>query len=197
MNGYERRKERKKENIRQAALELFKTYGFAKVTVNDVARKAGVSPVTIYNHFGSKEKLVYEVVKALFVNTLEKYRGIIMGEGTFIEKLELMVFDKKDILNQFQGELIQATIQNNPEMQTFFEDIWKQEVNQLMVDFFREGQRQGYVDPELSQEAMLAYYEILRRGIFASSQLVDAEQNAKLMNELMSLVLYGLVGKKG
>jgi len=58
-----------------------------------------------------------------------------------------------------------------------------------------EGKRQGYVSHELSQEAILAYYEILRRGIFATSSLVNTEHNVKLMRELMSLFLYGLVGR--
>ena len=53
MDGFNRRKEQKKESIRRAALELFKVYGFKKVSINDIASKAGVSQVTIYNHFGS------------------------------------------------------------------------------------------------------------------------------------------------
>ena len=195
MNGFERRKERKKEGIRQAALELFQVYGFEKVTLGDIARRANVSPVTIYNHFGSKEELVREVIKTLVLNNLEKYRAIIKGEGTFKEKLELIVFDKKNLMGQFQGELIQRTIKSDPEIQQFFESIWQHEVNQMMVDFFKEGQRQGFVNPELSGEAILVYYEILRRGIFASSGIVNTEHDIRLMNELMSLFLYGLVGK--
>ncbi|MBM4448805.1 MAG: TetR family transcriptional regulator, partial [Chloroflexi bacterium] len=40
MNGFERRKEQKKDSIRQAALELFQAYGFKKVSINDIAQKA-------------------------------------------------------------------------------------------------------------------------------------------------------------
>lgn len=72
MNGFERRKEQNRESIMQAALELFKAYGFGKVTVNDIAYEANVSQVTIYNHFGSKEKLVREVIINLLKNLLSK-----------------------------------------------------------------------------------------------------------------------------
>lgn len=195
MNGFARRKEQKKDSIRRAALELFQLYGFEKVSVKDIARRANVSQVTIYNHFGSKDELVRQAIKTLFLSLLEKYRTIIKGEGTFLEKLELIVFDKMEILSQYQGELMQTIIRSDPEIQRFFESIWQREVNQLAIDFFEEGKRQGYVSQELSQEAILAYYEILRRGIFASSSLVNAEHNVKLMRELMSLFLYGLVGK--
>ncbi|MBO8138704.1 MAG: helix-turn-helix transcriptional regulator [Desulfotomaculum sp.] len=34
-----------------------------RVTINQIAKKAGVSQVTIYNHFDSKEELVRDVVR--------------------------------------------------------------------------------------------------------------------------------------
>lgn len=196
MNGFERRKERKKESIRWAALELFKTYGFKKVSINDIARKAGVSQVTIYNHFGSKEELVRDVVKTLVLSLLDKYRAIIKGEKPFLEKLETIVFDKTQIASQYQGELMQSVIHNDPELQQFIESLWQREISRLVLDFFEEGKRQGYVNPELSQESILVYYEILRKGIFASSILIGStEQSGKLVRDLMSLFVYGLVGK--
>jgi len=71
MDGFDRRKEHKKESIVRAALELFQTYGFKKASINEIAHKAGVSQVTIYNHFGSKEGLVREVVKKLYIDILQ------------------------------------------------------------------------------------------------------------------------------
>ena len=197
MNGFERRKEQKKESIRRAALELFQVHGFKKVSINDIASKAGVSQVTIYNHFGSKDELVHDIVKAVFLSYIEKYRAIIKGEKSFAEKLESMVFEKTDLASQYHGEWIQTVVQSYPEIQQFIETVWQQEVNQLMIDFFEEGGKQGYVNPELSQEALLLYLEILRKGVFASSSLIAKTENSeKLMRDLISLSLYGLVGKK-
>lgn len=196
MDGFERRKEQKRDSIRRAALELFKVYGFKKVSMRDIARKADVSQVTIYNHFGSKDELVREAIKTLILSSLGKYRSIINGGGTFTDKLELIFFDKTDLLSQFQGELMQTVIRNDPEIEHFIEAIWQREVNQLLIDFFEEGRRQGYVSKELSEEAILVYYEILRRGIYAKSGLVTTEYSAKLMRELMSLFLNGLMGNR-
>ena len=197
MNGFERRKEQKKESIRRAALELFKVYGFKKVSMNDVADKAGVSPVTIYNHFGSKEKLVREVVKALFLNMVGKYREIIDGKGSFPEKLETIIFDKTDIASQFHGELARTLFQNDPEMKQFVETLWQRDVNQLTLDLFEKGRKEGYVNPELSQEALLLYLEILRNGVSANPDLLaNIEPNLKFFRELNYLFLHGLVGKQ-
>ena len=91
MKGFERRTEQKKNSIQWAALELFQAFGFKKVSMSEIASRAGVSPVTIYNHFGSKRELIRDVVKSLSQNTLEKFRAVIESETPFIEKLETII----------------------------------------------------------------------------------------------------------
>ena len=196
MNGFERRREQKKENIRQAALELFKLHGFEKVSINDIAQKARVSHVTIYNHFGNKEELVREVIKSLLLDMLEKYRAIVRGEEAFPEKLETIVFDKTEVASQYQGELLQSAARNDPVIQQFIESLWQKEINKLTLDFIKEGQNLGHINQELSHEAILAYFDILRKGIFASSGLSEnTTRNKEFLRDLISLIHFGLAGK--
>ena len=195
MNGFERRKEQKKDNIRRAALELFQTYGFRKVSVNDIAQKAGASQVTIYNHFGSKDELVRDVIKNLFYRMLDRYRDIIREEIPFLEKLQAIVFDKSEIVGQFHGELTQAALSQNLEMRQFVESMWWGEVNQMLIDLFEDGRKQGYISPDISQEAILTYYEIFRQGMYNSPHIqANLEHNPKLIRELISVFTYGLNG---
>jgi AcrR family transcriptional regulator len=56
----ERKKQRTREAIADAALELFDKRGFDAVTVADVAEAAEVSEKTIFNYFSSKEDLVFD-----------------------------------------------------------------------------------------------------------------------------------------
>src|SRR5688500_9981430 len=46
--------------ILYAARTIFSRYGFAGVTVEQIAQEAGVGPATIYRHFGSKDALIEE-----------------------------------------------------------------------------------------------------------------------------------------
>ena len=195
MNGFERRKEQKKENILRAALELFQTYGFNKVSINEIARKAGVSQVTIYNRFGSKEDLVREVVKTFFMTMLEKYSATLKGEEPFLEKLEAVVFDKTQIAQQFHGELWREVAKDDSELRQFINSLWRNEITQLLIDFFDDGRKQGIINPGISQEAVLLYFEIIRQGIYNSRAVIESiERNPKLVGELMSLLTYGLNG---
>ncbi len=197
MNGFERRKEQKKESIRRAALELFMLYGFKKVSINDIAGKAGVSPVTIYNHFGSKDELVREVVKMQLFEMMEKYRAIINGEGSFPEKLETIVFDKTEIASGFRGELATVVLRDDPEMKRFVDEEVMQTSTRMTLDLFEEGKKEGYVSSELSQETLVIFLELFRNGIAASTRLFEnMESYPRLVRELNQLILYGLIGNK-
>jgi AcrR family transcriptional regulator len=51
------------ERIRQAAMKLFHTNGFAASTVREIAEACDLTPGAIYNHFGSKHEILYSIVR--------------------------------------------------------------------------------------------------------------------------------------
>lgn len=195
MEELKSRKERNKEKIIRTALDLFETYGFKKVSVNDIADKADISPVTIYNHFGTKDELIREVIKTISGDLLEKISGVIRSDIPFLEKLDTIIFDKTNVASQYQGELMQSVIQNDPEIRKFAEEIRRNEVNKLMFELFDEGKELGYISPELSKEAILLYCEILRRGVFAVPDFSEQIQTKPdIVREVISISVYGLNG---
>jgi AcrR family transcriptional regulator len=54
----ERRRERNAREIQQAAMSLFAERGYADVTVEDIAREAGISERTFFRYFASKDHLL-------------------------------------------------------------------------------------------------------------------------------------------
>ena len=198
MNPYERRIERNKERILRATLELFQVHGIKKTTTNDVARKAEVSPATIYNHFGSKEDLVRATVKYFLTGTAADFSRIFEGDLSFLEKMEQILLYKSDMLGQYQGEFMQTIISEDPEIRHIVDSVYLTEIRQMVINFYEEGKRQGYVNPELSTEAIIRYILIVRSGMAAESILSEEpEHNRKMMQELTPLFLYGIMGKPG
>jgi len=195
MDGFERRKEQKKESIRRAALELFQNYGFKKVSVNEIAERAGVSQVTIYNHFSNKESLIRDVLQWYAMILLARYKSMMESDRPFQEKLEDIVFDKSEVVSQFQGELIKTWMQNDPSMQAFIDDLYANHVMPVARNFFQEGLQQGYIDRRFSLETIIYYFEIFRRGFFSSPEISEqAERNPALIKDLIELITYGLNG---
>jgi predicted DNA-binding protein YlxM (UPF0122 family) len=55
-----------RDKIISNASELFITYGFKSVTMDDIANKQGISKKTIYQHFDNKTKLVEATTMHMF-----------------------------------------------------------------------------------------------------------------------------------
>jgi len=196
MNAYERRIERNKERILRATLELFQVHGIKKTTTNDIARKAGVSPATVYNHFSSKEDLMRATVKHFLTSVAADFSKIFKEDLSFLEKMEQILLYKSDMLGQYQGEFMQTIISEDPEIRQYIDSVYMVEIRQAINDFYEEGKRQGYVNPELSTETIMRYILIVRSGMAAESILSeDPEHNRKMMQELTPLFLYGIMGK--
>jgi AcrR family transcriptional regulator len=62
--------ERKRDEIRRAALGLFTRDGYERTSVDAIAAEAGVSKRTVYNHFGDKENLFLSVVQDTFARLI-------------------------------------------------------------------------------------------------------------------------------
>lgn len=59
-------KERTRESILAAALELSQTQGFAQISLRQVARQAGIVPTAFYRHFESMDQLGLALVEQSF-----------------------------------------------------------------------------------------------------------------------------------
>ena len=198
MSVAESRIERNKDRILRAALDLFKIHGIKKTTTHEIALKAGVSPATVYNHFGSKEELVRAAVKYLLSSTAADFSKIFTGDMSFPEKMAWILSYKSDMLGQYQGELMQTLISEDPEIRQMIDTVYLTGMKQMIIDFYEGGKRQGYVNPELSTETIVRYLLIVRSGMAAESVLSeDPEHNRRVLQELTPLFLYGIMGKPG
>lgn len=57
------RKGRKYDQVLQGARDVFMAHGFEGASVDDIARKAGVSKATLYSYFPDKRLLFMEVAR--------------------------------------------------------------------------------------------------------------------------------------
>jgi AcrR family transcriptional regulator len=56
-------KQEKAESILNTAKKMFGRYGLQKTTLDEIARVARVAKATIYNYFGSKDRVYLEVLR--------------------------------------------------------------------------------------------------------------------------------------
>ncbi len=77
----ERKKQRTREAIIDAALRLFTERGFEHTTVADIAAAADIAPRTFFGYFPTKEDVVFHDFEATFGSLDERLRSRAPGES--------------------------------------------------------------------------------------------------------------------
>ncbi len=80
-----------REKILQAALEAFAEKGFDGVSVDEIARRAGVKKALIYYYFPSKEELFKEVWERSMDELEEHLFKEIEGEKSYMSKIKRLL----------------------------------------------------------------------------------------------------------
>lgn len=71
------RAERKRRDILAAAREVFLADGYAGASITEVAARADASKVTVYRHFGDKERLFVAVVRSAIDEAEDRSRDLV------------------------------------------------------------------------------------------------------------------------
>lgn len=192
MNGYERRSALKKDKIRTAALNLFQTYGTDKTSINEIAKKAGVAPASIYNYFGSKEGLIKDTVINLLENSWKERKELWESDLPFPELLKRTLSMKDDFIDQTNLELLKI-FGTDLEIKKVIDDFFEIRYPYIVGLFIEKGCREGYVRRELSVEAATLYLRMYQN--LAQQHELLKDENKGLVKEIFDLMLYGLAGQ--
>jgi AcrR family transcriptional regulator len=189
MDGFERRKEQSKEDIRQAAEELFSRFGADKVSINDISRKAGVSQATIYNNFGSKENLVRDYHSTIVKKIASSFRGIVVMKKSWVEKIHSLLQSWIDIADRYKLEIEESETKGS-------RDSIGVEIENLFREFIKEGQEHGNLRSGLSDEAVNTYIKFFQQGISNNAEIRNKmHRDPGLSQDLLSLFMYGISGR--
>ena len=116
----------KRAAIVEAAAQMFFELGFAATAIEQVAAKAGVSKVTVYNHFGDKRGLFAAAVEC----ECEKMRGHFTIDSSNTEDLHVLfrrigegmiAFLSRPEMIQFERRIAAETVRD-PELGIAFLD---------------------------------------------------------------------------
>lgn len=192
MDGFQRRKEKKKESIMKAAFELFISYGFQKVSVAEIAKKANVSQVTIYNYFGDKDSLF----KSVFYNYMDEKIGeaeaLVDSDIPFPEKLRRLLLEKTEEAARTEKAFISADFQD-PALLELIEHFGKTRSFPMFIKLLEEGKKEGYIDKNISAGAVIMYFNTFK-ALLDNPEFFK-EENRHLREEVAQLYFYGFMGK--
>jgi AcrR family transcriptional regulator len=94
VNADDPRVQRTRQVLQEALIELLSERDFQKITVQDIARRAGVNRATFYTHFVDKQALVNYMVQERFQTALdEKMPATAALTAPNLRQLTLVVCD--------------------------------------------------------------------------------------------------------
>lgn len=195
MGGYEERKKRTSSAILESAIELFSTRGVAGTSIVEIAGRAGVNPVSIFNRFGNKRTLVRAAILGIVERQWEASRAILEGGGTFMERLERLVAYKQEEATRYNPELFTAALNSDPELSAELNGMFTEKVNTAIYAFLDEGRSEGEIRRDVSPAVMAAYLEMFFEMAKKHPHLFDGkERTARTTKEIWGLILDGLRG---
>lgn len=196
----DRRINRQKGEILQAAGSVFSEKGYASATIHDIAIKADIGDGTIYNYFPGKREILLtiagkqtEAINQLFISSekvetpedlvriVHKSFDIMLEQSSYTRIMISEALVDDEFLNQYVLERLRNVI--------------------LFVSAFINNRVKSHdfhpVDPELAARAFVAAFAGLilpaLRGLASSP---TQKQRRKMAETLVSIFAYGLLSER-
>ncbi|UFJ41374.1 TetR/AcrR family transcriptional regulator [Brevibacillus humidisoli] len=196
MDGFQERTEKKKTAILMATKRLLRQYPPNKVSIRDVAEEADVSVVTIYNHFGSKDRLILEIVRQVVEEQLACFETILQSDDPFPEKWKALLFNKTETLADFHPEFANFMMLQ-PDIRDYLTAVHQVSSSGMIQRLIEQGQRAGYINPELNVSLIMSVFELFRQDLASKDSLllstVDLSQDHE---KIFDILFYGISGKR-
>ncbi len=177
------------KSILRVAFELFSSRGLKDVTIAEIASKAHVSQVSIYNFFQSKENLVRQALFAFMDEKMKESEQVLESATPFREKLEKLLFITEEARDQSNPAFLLSAIASDPLTRSLMEEYYHSRTEPFILRLVEQGKDQGTISRDLSGEAVRQYIQALQ-GILAQPGL---SRQARL--DIDELFFYGLQGK--
>lgn len=183
----------KKQKIEQVAKELFLKYGFKKVTVDEICRKAHVSRKTYYTFYENKNALVLYIVDEISRQSLQDFSALIDGPGSFAEKMskamELKFEFSKSMSMEFIADIFDPAA-------TEIMEYWKnvmQESMLLLMNFLKDGQLKGEMNPDLNLNFVLWFYGKMADILKAPEALMLFGSAEEFVKQVTQVLVFGIM----
>lgn len=183
--------------ILKVSVDLFRQYGFRTITMDDIARRAGISKKTLYQHFLSKTEVVGRAVVWFHESVRQQLEDQVPTAPNAVEGMLRM------------NQLINQTFQQvNPmallELQRYFPQAYQlfreQFVDRdiaLIRDNIQRGIDEGLYRKGLDSELLARYRVECCLLLFQPDSLLNGRPQAHTIAVIAEHFLFGLMTEAG
>lgn len=177
----------RKNQIKQAALELFSEKGYHKTTTNEIAARAGIPIGSIYSYFQDKKALYEELLKDLYDHVQAHIYDTPLPAGdvrTVIRQYVETVMESHTYLPEFQREV--ASLSQQYEEFRSMEEKYRSASGQMGLSLLNKYQPYLRItDYETAEFILLSSVEAVVHEVQLFPNSLDKE---KVITELTDLM---------
>ncbi len=163
----------RRDELLDAAAELFAVGGFAGVTMDDIGAATGISGPALYHHFDSKESMLGEMLVAISEHLLRTGEGIVAGSSP-ADRLRALVaahvefaVDSRALITVQYRDLVHASDADRrrvQELQRSYVDLWVAALLEL----------QPATDPRVARSEVHAVFGLINSTPYSGRLRRDA-----------------------
>jgi AcrR family transcriptional regulator len=186
----------KYNRLMEKAEELFCKLGYKAVSMDEIAAAAGISKMTIYKYFSSKEDLF---LKTMQVMAERLYNDLLIrlknAEGT-IAKIDVLLNYSLESSKMYSLALYRDILENKFILDTLIKNKKKMS-RTIFQDILREGKEKGEIREEVDIEFMANLLNAMLDGLMDNhSEIFLKDGGIKEFSEkFYDFLKYGLLGK--
>lgn len=157
----------RKKYIMDAALRIFSEKGFQNATISEISKAAGVSDATVYDYFGTKEKLLFSIPEQISDENIEELQKVLPYIKGIEGKLRaiILMFMRLYETNPHYSNLVLLQLMSNREFRNTAAHAAIRKSAHMLLDCINQGIAEGTfrkeADPYLIRSMLMGTVEHL------------------------------------
>lgn len=180
--------------ILNTAFDLFCKHGFQRVSVEEICSTAGVSKMTFYKYYPSKEELVLSIVRKIYGDMDREVRLVLDSNLDIKTKFDRISLLKQEMM-QFIGDEFLRSIMVYPPAMQFIEEF-TQSAWAYFLAFMEIEKLRGNINSKIDMSFLLMVMMELNR-LYAENRFQGIfDKPAQLIEQMNELIFFGLLSRK-
>lgn len=187
----------KEEQIINAARELFRTYGFKKVSMDEIARKAGVTKRTVYKYFSSKQELLKFFINEELINMKKIIEETEKKYSNFFECIHECIYRLLEYKHKrkFLKSIIEEAEMLNDEKIIKEIAVIDEQIQQYIREKLEYAVKEKYIEVDNIEIATFLIYKMYIALMFDWSETYKKLDNKVIADSILKFVING-IGRK-
>lgn len=186
------------KNILEGAKNLFMQFGLKSITMDDIARKVGVSKKTIYQFFSDKNSIVFKSVHEHFSDHRKEIENVLDNSKDAIEAIYRISRCMKMQVETINPTVLYDLQRYFPKAHKRFLEFKNTFIKERMKKILDEGIKAGYFRKEINPEIIIIQrIEQVQLAFNNDIYPRDKFDFKEIHEQLFDHFLHGILTEKG